>query len=179
MYITSKSDKYILKNAGIFNDPRYKKYIAVYDFEYVYFGNFTENKKISFVNPEEALTFWLRPVPEDCRFVVDSIFSETAVKNSISNKKLGFDGLFKVPIQFIETDRKMVQSRKDTTAVTIMRLADGEIYFEGGGKRYSLSQKRRLRYHPVYRNTHDSIVQKIVLDSVRANRQLEIDFGEY
>ncbi len=178
IYITSKSDKYIQKNAGIFNAESYKRYISVRDFEYVYFGVMTNNRKISFVNPEEALTFWLRKVPENCRFVVDSIYSETAVKNSINEKKLGFADLFNVPIQFLETDRMMVQSRKDTTAITTIRLEDGELYFEGGGKSYSLSQKRRLKYHPIYRDTHDSIVQKIVKDSLKLNRQLQFDFGE-
>ena len=142
IYITSKSDKYILEDAGIFNDDIYKKHIVVRDFEFVYFGKMKNKKQIDFVNPEEALTFWLQPVPEDCRFLVDSIYSETAEKNAISNKKLSFSNLFSVPVQFIETNRTLIQSRKDPTLVEELVLKDGEMYFQGNGKSYTLSEKR-------------------------------------
>ena len=105
VYISSKSNKYIREDRGIFNDPLYQKYIFVDDFEYVYFGSLNNGLEINFVNAEENLSFKLQAVPEACRFVVDSIHSETDIKNTISNKKISMFELFSVPIQFLKTDR--------------------------------------------------------------------------
>lgn len=176
IYITSTSDKYIQEDRGIFNDSIYKKYIVVSDFEFVYFGKMTGNGAINFVKPTEKLSFNLKPVQEVCLFVVDTIYSQTAVKNSISNKRLSTFDLFNVNVQFIATPRKLVFSRKTLDTITTLKLKDGKMFFEGKNKTFNLSQKRRLRYHPIYDKANDSIVEKIVQDSLQVGRQLKFKF---
>jgi hypothetical protein len=167
IYITSRSDKYIQRNRGIFNDTLYKKYIMASDLEYVYFGKIINSDKIDFVNPTENLSFTFKDDSENCRFILDSIYSETAVKNTISNQHLKMADLFNVGIQFLETDRKLVVSKKDLDPIKTLVLKDNRMFFNGENKSINLSQRNRLKYHPIYGPTHDSIVRRIISDSIQ------------
>ncbi len=167
IYLTSKSDKYIRRNRGIFNDSLYKKYIMASDIEYVYFGKMKQSGSLNFVNSNEDLSFYFRADPKNCRFVIDSIYSQTVVKNSISNKHLKISEMFNVEIQFLETDRKIVISKKDRDTVQSLVLKDGRMHFNGKAKKVNLSQRSRLKYHPIYGPTQDSLVRKVIKDSIQ------------
>ncbi len=167
IYLTSKSDKYIRRNRGIFNDSLYKNYIMASDIEYVYFGKMKQSGSLNFVNPTEDLSFYFRQDAENCRFVIDSIYSQTVIKNSISNKHLKIFDLFNVEIQFLESDREIIISKKERDTVQSMVLRDGRMYFNGKAKRVNLSQRSRLKYHPVYGPKQDSLVRKVIIDSLQ------------
>ncbi|WGF92691.1 hypothetical protein [Aequorivita marisscotiae] len=167
IYITSKSDKYIQRNRGIFNDTLYKKYIMASDFEYVYFGTITNSDKIDFINPTENLLFTYKSESDKCSFMLDSIYCQTAVKNTIRNQQLKISELFKVPIQFLESERKIVVNKKSLDPVKTLQLKDNRMYFNGETKSISLSQRKRLKYHPIYRPIYKSAVRKIISDSLQ------------
>lgn len=160
IYITSKSDKYIREDRGIFNDSLYRKHIFVEDFEYVYFGSLTNKREISFVNAQENLSFRLQAVPEVCRFVVDSIHSETNVKNNISNKKISMFELFSVPIQFLETDRSLVYKRKNPSSINALELTGTKLIYSGDVVKHSMSQRKRLKYHPGFVVEQTTVLRK-------------------
>jgi hypothetical protein len=160
VYISSKSDKAIRENHGIFNDSLYQKHIFVEDFEYVYFGNLQNSHEISFVNAEENLSFKLQAVPEVCRFVVDSIYSETDIKNTISNKKISMLELFSVPIQFLETDRTLVYKRKKPFAISSLELTGAKLIYSGESATHTMSQRLRLKYHPEFLEEQAVILRK-------------------
>jgi len=163
IYFTSKSYRDIREDRGIFNDSSYRNYIFVNDFEYVYFGTLEvltdrprDTLMISFLAPDEILSFRLKQVDEDCRFLVDSIHSDTSEKNVISNKKISMLDLFSVGIQFIKTDRvfayrgKGRKERGEITFVSTLDFVGRKLNFKdvSGTVLTNLSQKRRLKYHP-------------------------------
>ncbi|MAP79568.1 MAG: hypothetical protein CL526_00635 [Aequorivita sp.] len=162
IYITTKSDKYILRNRGIFNDSVYKQYIIAQDFEYVYFGKLTNNSKMDFVNAQEKLTFKINNFPNAAIIELDSMHNQTAIKNTISNKHLKLDKLFNVPIQFFKTDRTIVLRKKTLDPVKTIQLKDNRIIYTSESKNINTPQRKRLKYHPIYAPTNDSIVQKIL-----------------
>ncbi|MCG2419400.1 hypothetical protein K8089_10225 [Aequorivita sp. F47161] len=167
IYFTSKSDKYIQRNRGIFNDTLYKKYIMASDIEYVYFGKITNSNKINFVNPIENLSFSFKNGSEKCEFILDSIYSQTAVKNTISNQHLKMKNLFNVEIQFLESNRKLVVNKKNLDTINTLVLKENRMFFNGKNNSVNLSQRKRLKYHPIYRPTHDSIVRKIIQNNLK------------
>ncbi len=163
IYFTSRSNRDIHENRGIFNDTTYRNYIFVNDFEFVYFGKLEVLKdrpkdtlKITFHAPDEILSFRLKQVHEDWLFLVDSIHSDAAVKSVISNKKISMLNLFSVNIQFIKTDRviayrgKGIKGWEDIELVTTLDLVGRKMNFKdhNGNVLKDLSQKRRLKYHP-------------------------------
>ena len=160
VYISSKSDKDIRENRGIFNDTLYQKHIFVEDFEYVYFGSLTNGVEINFVNAEENLSFKLQDETVACQFVVDSIHSETDVKNTISNKKISMLELFSVPIQFLETDRTVVYKRKKPVAISSLELTGTKLIYSGESAVHTMSQRLRLKYHPGFLEEQTAVLRK-------------------
>ncbi|MGB0948917.1 MAG: hypothetical protein ACPGU0_02270 [Marinirhabdus sp.] len=151
IYFTSKSDADIQEDRGVFNAEEYKKYIFVNDFEYVYFGTLANEIEISFKNETENLDFKLRPNTEDCHFIVQQIHSKTNIKNVISNIPIDLGALFKVPLLYIKTNRKLALRTKDRIEpVKKMELTGTQISFYGVSEKLKISQKRKLKYHPKF-----------------------------
>lgn len=169
IYFTSRSDKSLKEDRGVFNDSLYQKYIFVSDFEYVYFGSMTNNIEINFINAKSELAFQLKPVAEDCRFVVDSIHSITDEKNSISNKKISLNELFSVPLQFIRTERKIAYKRSNPQLITTLSLTGTKMLFQGETEVHALSQGRRLQYHPDFRQAQRDTLKSFIDLSQRKN----------
>ena len=160
IYISSKSDKDIRENRGIFNDSLYQHRIFVEDFEYVYFGSLTNGVEINFVNAEENLSFKLKDDTVACRFVVDSIHSETDVKNTISNKKISMLELFSVPIQFLKSDRTLAYRRKNPAAISSLELTGTKLIYSGEAAIHTMSQRLRLKYHPGFLDEQGAVLRK-------------------
>jgi len=162
IYFTSRSDKSLKEDRGVFNDALYQKYIFVTDFEYVYFGSMKNQLEINFVNAKSELAFRLKSVPEACRFVVDSIHSITDEKNSISNKQIGLNTLFSVPLQFIKTDRKLAFKPSKPQLITTLSLTGTKLLFQGETEVHALSQGRRLQYHSAFREAQRDTLKSFI-----------------